>query len=295
MNKKWFFIELLVILVGFNSFSLSLCSASGFLTNNSTQVFVKMEPAILGVYTKGNEVAVLLNCEELTSTLTQVTGTIQFSNLTFKKVYVGAMFDSKDTELKLKSSENNVDISISGKGKPATISNTNTLAVFIFEAIKTGTARFWFKNGKIINGKNEILKHFFLPSSFKIVEPRGISISLNVGEKEYYIDEKKEYFSQKPVIFKNRTLVPLRSIAEKMGAKVEWIQKSKKIVISLNDIQVEMKIGNILVLINGQSRYLDVPPLIIKSSTFIPLRYIAETLGGKVTWNDETQKIEIFF
>lgn len=53
------------------------------------------------------------------------------------------------------------------------------------------------------------------------------------------------------------TLVPLREISEELGAKVEWVQETKSIVISKNEILLEFKLGSKFYLSNGVTKELD--------------------------------------
>ena len=98
MNKKSLFVKIAVFFIIFSLFNLNFCFAGKSLKKNDTSVFVKIEPVILGIYTNGNEIAVFLTCEESKYNLTKISGTVQFSNLTFLKASAGSMFDPKTTK-----------------------------------------------------------------------------------------------------------------------------------------------------------------------------------------------------
>jgi len=66
-------------------------------------------------------------------------------------------------------------------------------------------------------------------------------------------------------------------------------------VIFKEEVTIELTIGVSLAKINGQDFPLDVPPLIIKGRTFIPLRFISEAFGAEVTWDAETRSVRMFF
>lgn len=73
-------------------------------------------------------------------------------------------------------------------------------------------------------------------------------------------------FDQLPVIENGRTLVPMRAILEAMGAKVEWNEAEQKITASVGSVEIEMKIGDSMLIVRQQT-------LMIKGSeTGSPLR-----------------------
>jgi prenyltransferase beta subunit len=107
-----------------------------------------------------------------------------------------------------------------------------------------------------------------LQSSCKIV--------LTIGQKEAHIGNNKVSLDAVPKIIQGSTMVPLRFIAESLGANTKWNQKTQK---------VEITKGNNTITLT--------PPLIEGGRTFVPVRYISESLGAKVTWYADTKKIEI--
>jgi hypothetical protein len=101
-------------------------------------------------------------------------------------------------------------------------------------------------------------------------------------------------FDVQPVIEKERTLVPVRSVFEKMGAEVIWYAEDQKVTIEDEYKTIEMKIGNKEALIYRKYDFtgipekvtLEVPAQIIKNRTLIPLRFIAEVLEAEVDWDE---------
>lgn len=94
------------------------------------------------------------------------------------------------------------------------------------------------------------------------------------------------------------TLIPLRGLLTEMGAEIIWKGETEEILISTSSGKIEMQIQNNLVYVEnpryGMVRYtLPVVPKIKNSRTFIPLRFVSEHLGYKVSWNGETQEITI--
>ena len=63
----------------------------------------------------------------------------------------------------------------------------------------------------------------------------GVRVSVSIDDPNAFIDGKKTTLDQPPVLLDGRTLVPLRFIAEAYGAKVEWIDETQTVNISVED------------------------------------------------------------
>jgi hypothetical protein len=89
-------------------------------------------------------------------------------------------------------------------------------------------------------------------------------------------------------LVKNGTLmVPLRSMFEQMGATVSYDPATKSVTASKPGSQVQVTLGKNEVIINGESRPLDVPPMMYKGVLLVPVRVISEALGAYVQWVPE--------
>ncbi|HHZ02542.1 MAG TPA: hypothetical protein GX396_06345 [Tissierellia bacterium] len=108
-----------------------------------------------------------------------------------------------------------------------------------------------------------------------------------------YVDGEKIDFDVEPFIEKGRTMVPLRGVFEKLGARVDWNKSLLEVVIKDEYNEIEMILGKNKVLVNGRVRDIDVPVKMINSRTFAPLRFITENLGHRVKWDESTNSIYI--
>ena len=82
-------------------------------------------------------------------------------------------------------------------------------------------------------------------------------------------------------------MVPLRSMFEQMGATVSYDAASKSVKATKPGSEVQVTLGKNEVLINGESRPLDVPPMMYKGVLLVPVRVISEALGAYVQWVPE--------
>ena len=88
-------------------------------------------------------------------------------------------------------------------------------------------------------------------------------------------------------------LVPLRSMFEQMGSTVSYDPASKTVDVSKPGSDIKVTVGKAEVVINGESRPLDVPPEIYKGSVVVPVRVISEGMGAYVQWVPEKQVVVV--
>ena len=91
----------------------------------------------------------------------------------------------------------------------------------------------------------------------------------------------------------NEILVPLRSMFEQMGATVSYDPASKTADVSKPGSDVKVTVGKPEVVINGESRPLDVPPEIYKGAVVVPIRVISEGMGAYVQWVPEKKVVVV--
>jgi hypothetical protein len=104
-----------------------------------------------------------------------------------------------------------------------------------------------------------------------------------------------------PFIENDRTLVPLRGIFEKLGATVEWEPEGQGVKVDADGIAISLVIGKDIATVirdlDGEQVTdevkLDVPARLVDNRTFVPGRFIAETLGATVLWDDVSRTVII--
>ena len=110
---------------------------------------------------------------------------------------------------------------------------------------------------------------------------------------DVYVNGEYLTMPGKPVIVEGTTLVPLRAIVEKLGGAVEWIADTKSIIITSGNNRIELRIGSYDMITNGNTSTLLVPARLINSTTYIPLRAVAEAMEADVKWNGNIKRIDI--
>ncbi len=113
-----------------------------------------------------------------------------------------------------------------------------------------------------------------------------LRIELTLGSLTAYVNKQAKIMDTAPYLTNNRTMVPLRFVAEAMGAEVKWDGEKQMVTVLRADKEISLVIGE-------SKPGLETPPVIVNGRTMVPVRYISEALGAKVTWHAETRKIEI--
>jgi hypothetical protein len=94
-----------------------------------------------------------------------------------------------------------------------------------------------------------------------------------------------------PKIINGQTFVPLRAIAEGLGSRVSWDNELQKATVINADKTITFTIGNPEVTINKTISNIEQPPFIVESSSMLPLRFIGEQFGLRVSWDPLTKAI----
>lgn len=115
-------------------------------------------------------------------------------------------------------------------------------------------------------------------------------ISAETGDITVKVNGKTIRFPDQSTVVQNeRTLVPVRFVAEALGYDVIWNQADNSVVI--DDGKIVLYIGKKTAKINGKSVTLDVASTVIHNRTMVPLRVVAETLNCSVDWISETKTV----
>ena len=97
----------------------------------------------------------------------------------------------------------------------------------------------------------------------------------------------------------DRTMVPLDGFIEELGLKAQSDLATNKVKIHDDDLIINLTIGNNIVavvkIIRGEiieeTYNLDAAPKIINNQIFVPIRFIAETFGMQVSWDDALRAV----
>ena len=122
------------------------------------------------------------------------------------------------------------------------------------------------------------------------------TIKLTIGLKEASINGVTYTMDAAPYLDTGagRTLVPVRFISEALEGKVKWDPETRRIVITDVNKEIILTLGSKEVQVNGVKEKIDCDPTTRPPGrTFIPLRFVTETLGARVDYSPENGGIYI--
>lgn len=91
-----------------------------------------------------------------------------------------------------------------------------------------------------------------------------------------------------------RTLVPVRTVAEALGATVVWVPENRQVLLLRGEQTIVLTLGSASASVDGVTLDLPggVPAGVVKwegkESTMVPLRFVSEQLGAQVEWDNDT-------
>ncbi|HBV98375.1 MAG: copper amine oxidase [Peptococcaceae bacterium BICA1-7] len=101
---------------------------------------------------------------------------------------------------------------------------------------------------------------------------------------------------QEPILVKDIILVPLRDIAETLGATVTWNYGPPLVTVKKGDKSIGLNIDSETGFTDratGKIFFLDQPPILVNGKTMVSLRFMSEALEAKVSWDEKSRTIHI--
>lgn len=106
------------------------------------------------------------------------------------------------------------------------------------------------------------------------------NVDVYVNGELIFLPDQRAFIDTKA----NRTYVPLRFVAEALGAKVSWDAAKNTAAISREGKAVIVVIGAATARVDGKAVSLDAPARLANQRTMVPLRFVSQALGEKVKW-----------
>jgi len=129
--------------------------------------------------------------------------------------------------------------------------------------------------------------------------PLPTTLLIRIGDPKVTVNGDLKEFNPPAYIDNDRTMVPLRLIAEAFFTRVDWNDTDKSITVRDCDKVAQFWIGKNTVRISDSDgerfEAIDTPPQITDDRTFIPIRAVSEILGGIVSWDAPTKTVGIIY
>lgn len=122
---------------------------------------------------------------------------------------------------------------------------------------------------------------------------------IEVPDVKVIINGRNVTFSDVIISSGGRTLLPLRSLLTNLGVQndnehILWNSAEKSVTILKDTTKIKLVQGNDTAYVNDIPVKLDVPPVGYKNGkTYIPVKFVAQSLGEIVDWDSNTKSVTI--
>lgn len=93
---------------------------------------------------------------------------------------------------------------------------------------------------------------------------------------------------------KGSVMVPIRIISEGLGYDVKWEKKSGTVTIKQGDKALLLTLNKETALVGEESIALGVAPYLQNNTTMVPLRFVSQSMGLKVSWDNQTKSAYLY-
>lgn len=131
------------------------------------------------------------------------------------------------------------------------------------------------------------------PAAFAAEPGDKVEISFKVGDSTLTVNGEQLTLNAPYVVGDGTTLVPIRVITEAFGAQVDWDGATQSVSLKYPDVDIMIRIGSKSATVNTHTEELAVAPELNNDTTMVPLRFISETFGAQVNYDDATRLITV--
>lgn len=132
--------------------------------------------------------------------------------------------------------------------------------------------------------------------------PSTITVKLTIDSSTITVNGVAQQLDAAPMIQDGRTLVPIRAIVEAIGGSIAFDAKDGKgrVDIALKTKALSLWIGAGTAMLNGKKTAIDpanpkVVPLIKGGRTYLPFRFVGESLGCEVSWDGASRTVTLVY
>ncbi|NLJ99940.1 MAG: hypothetical protein GX318_01725 [Clostridia bacterium] len=122
---------------------------------------------------------------------------------------------------------------------------------------------------------------------------KGDIIKLTIGSRTAYIGGRAQEIEVPPILSNGYTMLPLRFVGETLGASFDFESKTKTVTFKTASRTVKLRIGERTAQVDGKDVRLDKPAEITSGRTLVPLRFVGESLGAGVDWDNAKKMVTI--
>lgn len=123
--------------------------------------------------------------------------------------------------------------------------------------------------------------------------PEVMKVWFKVGSDQLIIDGKTTTMNTKPYMDHGTNYIPLRYLAEGIGATVTWDRAAQSVWIDAGGAKAQFWIGKKYMEMNGKRMEIGYPVMLKDDRVQVPVRFIAQLFGWSVSWNAQDWSITL--
>lgn len=117
-------------------------------------------------------------------------------------------------------------------------------------------------------------------------------------EISVFLDRSEVAFDNvKPLIVEDRTMVPIRFLANAIGIKesdISYDEATETVVLKYNKKTITLAVGDKNALVDVDKVELDVPVIEVDGRVLVPFRFVCETFGYSIDYGETDTKMNIY-
>ena len=120
------------------------------------------------------------------------------------------------------------------------------------------------------------------------------TVKLTIGSTTAYINGEEKTLDAAPINRNNRTMLPVRFLANAFGVAnegIKWDAATRTATLTNAEVTIVVTIDAPTMTVNGETVALDSPAIIEQNRTYLPVRAIANALGvanENIAWDGAT-------
>ncbi|WP_334071505.1 MULTISPECIES: N-acetylmuramoyl-L-alanine amidase family protein [Paenibacillus] len=108
------------------------------------------------------------------------------------------------------------------------------------------------------------------------------------GSTGIYLDGKELELTKNGQVqnVNGNVMIPIRVVVEELGFDVNWDKKTRTVTIQQSGTELKLVVDQSTATVNGSKVKLSAAPKLVSDTTLVPLRFVGEQMGLKVSWDN---------
>jgi hypothetical protein len=120
-----------------------------------------------------------------------------------------------------------------------------------------------------------------------------VHVIFDIGKDYYILNGVQKTMEVTSTIVGGRTLIPIRVVSEAFGYSVQWDESQKEAIITGMGHTIQLWYGKSSAMLDKAPIELDVAPEVVQGTMLVPLRFVVESMGLNVIWDQSNKRVEI--